>query len=259
MPSPLEELNARISELKDDLGFVALASQLRPRIGEVVQWQAPGATLDLVRKFMGAKASRPEGVYGPLLVRLLAAFERYVRMLIVHGVEERVSAFKTYEEIPESFSNRNLVLTGRILAAIGAPRDHLALDIQTLVANLASCKKGSGSFRFNAQAFSATVTGASPAVIDKALENLDVTGWWDVVGGNGALVRLLGKKGARATGDRAKERLKELWRWRNQLAHAGDEEIALTEAQLNEAIDFIECFSSALDAAVKKGLGGGGE
>lgn len=65
----------------------------------------------------------------------------------------------------------------------------------------------------------------------------------------------LGKREHRATGERAKERLKELWRWRNQLAHGRDEEIALTESQLNEAISFIECFTSALDAAVKKRLG----
>jgi hypothetical protein len=203
---------------------------------------------------MDAKTSRPEGVYGPLLVRLLASFERYVRMLVVQSVEERVLGFKSFEDIPESLINRNLILTGRILAAVGAPRDHLTFDIERLVANLATCKKGSGSFQLNAQAFSATVTAASPAMIDKALEHLNVTDWWDVVGANGALVGLLGKRGARATGERAKERLKELWRWRNQLAHGGDEEIALTESQLNEAIDFIDCFSSALDAAVKKRL-----
>jgi hypothetical protein len=253
MPAPLEELNTRISELKADLNFFALATQLRPRIGDAVQWQAPVAVLQLVRQFMGAKTSRPEGVYGPLLVRLLASFERYVRMLVVQSVEQRVSGFNSFEEIPESLINRNLILTGRILAAVGAPRDHLTLDIERLIANLATCKKG-GVFQFNSQAFSATVTAASPAVIDKAFEHLNVTDWWDVVGANVALISLLGKKGARATGERAKERLKELWRWRNQLAHAGDEEIALSESQLNEAIDFIDCFSSALDAAVKKRL-----
>lgn len=115
MPAPLEELKTRISELKADLGFVALAARLRPRIGDVVRWEADGAVLELVKQFLSAKASRPEGVYGPLLVRLLAAFERYVRMLVVQSVEKRVSAFKTYEEIPDSFSNRSLVLTGRIL------------------------------------------------------------------------------------------------------------------------------------------------
>jgi RiboL-PSP-HEPN len=130
----------------------------------------------------------------------------------------------------------------------------MTLDIESLIANLASCRKGSGSFRLNADAFSATVTGTSPYVIEKALQNVDINDWWDGVGGNARLAKLLQTKGARATGDRAHERLKELWRWRNHIAHGGDEEIALTEPQLREAIDFVDSFSVALDAAVNKRL-----
>jgi hypothetical protein len=177
-------------------------------------------------------------------------------MLVVQSLEERVSGFEKFEEVPESLANRNLILTGRLLAAIGAPREHLVIDIEALIANLASCKKGSQSFKFNTQAFSATVTGASPAVIDKAFENLDVTDWWDGVGSDAVLAKLLGTKKPRATGERAKDRLKELWRWRNQLAHAGDEEIALTEQQLHDAISFITCFSTALNNVVKTRLAG---
>ncbi len=254
MAAALDELNARISELRADLTFVALATQLRPRIGDVIQWQAVGDVLELARQFMNAKSVRPEGVYGPLLVRLLAAFERYLRMLITQSVDHRASAVETYDELPESLSNRNLVLTGRILAAIDSPREHLTLDIESLITNLASCKRGSRSFRLNAQAFSATVTGASPVVIERALENVNVADWWDGVGANTNLAQLLGTKGARATGGRAYERLKELWRWRNHLAHGGDEEIALSELQLREAIDFVACFSAALDSAVERQL-----
>jgi hypothetical protein len=256
LAAALDELNARISELRADLTFVALATQLRPRIGDVVQWQAVGEVLELVKQFMSAKSSRPEGIYGPLLVRLLAAFERYLRLLIIQSVEQRASGAPTYDELSETLGKRNLILTGRVFAAIDTPRDHLTLNIDSLISNLASCKRGSGSFRLNAQAFSATVTGASPSAIENALRYVDVSDWWDGVGGNATLAKLLQTKGARATGGRAHERLKELWRWRNHLAHGGDEEIALTESQLHEAIDFVDSFSAALDTAVKKRLNG---
>ncbi len=130
------------------------------------------------------------------------------------------------------------------------------MDVEVLIANLASCKRGSGCFRLNAQAFAATVAGVGPAAIERALESIDVTRWWDGVGGSAALARLLGTKGARATGDQARERLKELWRWRNHLAHGGDEEIALSESRLIEAIDFVECFGDALAGTVGKHLKG---
>jgi hypothetical protein len=256
MAGPLDELNTRISELKADLEFVALAAQLRPRLGAVVHWQAAAYELQLVRQFMEGRSSRPEGLYGPLLIRLLAVLERYLRMLIIQSVEQRASEAQSFDDLPTVLGNRNVVLTGRVLATVENPRDHLTMDTESLVANLATCRRGSKVFRLNAQAFSATVTGAGPATVEKALESVDVSNWWDGVGGNLALAELLGTKGARATGDRARERLKEIWRWRNHLAHGGDEETALSESQLREAVEFVSCFGGALDGVVKKRLKG---
>jgi hypothetical protein len=91
-------------------------------------------------------------------------------------------------------------------------------------------------------------------VIEKALENVEVTSFWDGVGGSAGLAELLATKGVRATGVRAFERLKELWRSRNHLAHSGDGEVALSEAQLREALISWFAFSDALDQAVKKQL-----
>lgn len=254
MTAALEELKVRIGEIDADLTFVALAAQLRPRVGDVVAWGGAGEVLDLVRRFMNAKSSRPEGVYGPLLVRLFAAFERYLRNLVTHSVEQRGSKAHTYDDLPEVLSHRNLVLTGRILASLDSPGDRTAPDIETLIANLATCKHGSNTFRLNTQAFSATVTGAGPAIIEKALEHVNITEWWDEVGGNSALAEHLGTKGSRATGNRTRERLKELWRWRNHLAHGGDEETAITESQLREAVSLVVAFCSALDGVVNKKL-----
>ena len=85
MTSPIEELAIRLEELKSDLAFVGLSVQLRPRMGRVVQWQAHADDLALVRRFMDAQSDRPEGIYGALLVRLLAAFERYIRQLVAQN------------------------------------------------------------------------------------------------------------------------------------------------------------------------------
>jgi hypothetical protein len=254
VPAALDELNTRIAEIRADLAFVALATKLRPRIHDVIRWDAAGEAIELVRQFMNAKASRPEGLYGPLLVRLLAAFERYVRLLVVQSVEHVASLAAIYDDVPETMTRRNVKLTGRILAAVDSPRDHLKLDVESLVSNLATCKRGNGSFRLNAAAFAATVSGAAPSVVEQALDDINLPKCWDGVGGSVLLAKLLQTKGTRATGDRAYDRLKELSRWRNNLAHGGDEEIALTEAQLIEAIDFIHAFGAALNSVVEKRL-----
>jgi hypothetical protein len=254
MIAPLDDLRTRITEIEADCEFVALAAKLRPRIGEAIKWDASTDVVSLVRQFMDVKSSRTEGIYGPLLVRLLAAFERFLRRLVAQSVEKRASAVTIFDLLPEHLRKRNLVLTGRVLASVESPRDYLALDSEFLIDNLASCKHGSGTFRLNSQAFSATVTGANPAVIEYALGTIEVKNWWDGVGANTDLQGLLGTKKSRETGVRAREKLDELCKWRNHWAHGGDKEISLTESELRDAISFIARFSAALDGAVKKQL-----
>src|ERR1017187_994284 len=254
MPSPLDELAAQLEELRSDVDFIVLATQLRPRIGSVVLWQGQPEAVALVRRFMNSKANRPEGVFGPLLIRLLAAFERYLRQLVGSIIDRRVSTATRYEDIPPTLVKRNLILTGKLLSGLETPRDHLNIDVDLLIENLVSCRRGSNAFRLNTQAFCAGIAGVSPANVERALENVEVAGWWDAVGGYGALSRVLGTKVPRATGYRAHERLKEIPSWLNQLAHGGDGDIAIAETQLREAIEFVDLFGAALDAAVRKQL-----
>jgi len=250
MPSPLNDLQAEIDALVADMDFVRLASQLRPRLGSVVQWQAQGEETDLARRFMSARSSSPEGVYGSLLVRVVACFERYLRNSVADVVVRRAAAAADYDELAETLGRRNLVLTGRLLATLDSPRDYLELNVEELVENLASCRRGNATFRLNPLAFSAAIIGVNPSLLEKALDNLDITEWWDKIGASQKVAALLGTKGSRATGEQAKERLKELARWRNHLAHGGDGELQISDSDLRQAIEFIAAFSGALDAIV---------
>lgn len=248
MKPPREELTILIGEIATDTDFVAVAAQLRPRLNGVIRWEGLGnEQRDIVQSFLRIKESRPEGLYGPLLVRLLAAFERYVRTLIVWAVEHRNAAAGKYEDLSPTIANRNRILTGRVLASAEVP-DHLVFDIPALIENLATCKAGgSGSFRLNAGVFSAGIAGCSPKHLDKALEYVDINDCWDSIGKDTKLSTILGTKGARPTGTGAKDKLKELSRLRNQLAHGGDGAPLISETDLRDAITFIGAFSKALE------------
>lgn len=249
MSKALEELRNSLAELEADLGFVSLATRLRPRLGEIVNWDAAREVVELARKFMSARDARAEGLFGPLLVRLLASLERYARNLVGEALAVHASRAATYDQIPPHIKTRNVALTGTLLAFTESPRDYLTIHIDTLVANLASCKSGNATYQLNAQAFAAAVTGAGAPAIEKALANVGIHDCWDRIGGDGTLAGVLGTKGARATGKQARSRLEELSRWRNHLAHGGDEEVSLTEDQLRECIAFVSAFSAALDDA----------
>jgi len=79
-------------------------------------------------------------------------------------------------------------------------------------------------------------------------ENRLVKKWWDVVGKDAPLVTVLGTKGARETGVRARDILKELSRQRNP---------SISESQLRDAINFIAAFRKALNAVVAQRLSTG--
>ncbi|MGE0876680.1 MAG: HEPN domain-containing protein [Burkholderiales bacterium] len=199
---------------------------------------------------MSARNSRIEGVLGPLLVRLLAAFERYARRMIEDAIAVHRDVARSYDDLTSHIRMRNTALTGTLLASIESPREHLALQFDSLISNLASCQSGSTTYHLNAQAFAAAVSGMNPSALERALANVGIREWWDELGADGGLVKVLGTRGARNTGKMARDRLEELWRWRNHLAHGGDEEVALSEHQLRDCLAFVRAFTVALDAVV---------
>jgi hypothetical protein len=174
-----------------------------------------------------------------------------LRTTIADVVIRRAEKAKTYDDLAESLGNRNLVLTGRLLSTLDTPRDYLTLNVNEMVDNLASCRRGSSSFKLNALAFSATLAGVNPSVIEKAFDNVDVGKWWDKIGANPKVVALMGTTGTHATGLRVKERLKELARWRNHVAHGGDGQLVISDSELSDAIQFVAVFGEALDAIVQ--------
>src|SRR5205814_1410723 len=106
-------------------------------------------------------------------------------------------------------------------------------------------------FRINSEVFASAVTGSSPAIVDRALGHIEIDKLWDLIGADGELSDVLGTKGARATSKGAQERLLTLWRQRNQLAHGGDEEAALSESDLSDAIKFVLLLAKSLNSAVE--------
>jgi hypothetical protein len=249
MPA-FRELNARLDELDANLKFLALATSLRPRLGGVLRWEDGGDLIDLAQRFISTGENRSENIYGALLLRTLAAFERFARQLLEHGVSRIASRSHTYDQLPQQLRNRNTALTGRLLAGIDEPSDYLPVDYDLLVQNLASCTAGSTSFRLNAVAFVAIIGSGRPSALEKALKAIDIAERWDAVGGNAALQTHLGTRAARATGNAAKARLEELWRVRNVIAHAGEGEGVATDETVRSAIDFVRTFARALNDVV---------
>jgi hypothetical protein len=253
MIAAYRELDARLDELEGSVTFTATSASLRPRLGGVLRWSDGGEAIGLARDFISAKA-RPETIYSALLVRTVAAFEHFARVLVEDVARRTAATGKTYAELGDHVRTRHAVLTGRLLGGLEEPLDYQVLDVKQLAENLASCVSGSSSFRLNTSAFAAVVTNPRPGVIEKALANLDFDGWWDAVGTATDLQTLLGTRGARDTSKAANKYLEELCKRRNRIAHAGDGDVTVSESDLREGIFFVRALAEAISRVVEARL-----
>lgn len=248
MDPALAEINARLDEIDLQVEFIALSIRLRPRLNSILRWEVGGEEIELAQRFMSQKGVIEEGMYSAMLVRALGSLERFIRKCISHTVAKKSALAATYDDLPDKLKTMNLVLTGRLLSNLHSPTDHIQYSPSDLVSSLSSCKVGNADFVLNAVAFEATVTGASPDSLERSLRHIGHDEWWDTIGTSSDMETILKCNGAgpRETGKAAKEHLRELWKWRNRLAHCGDPEPLVDFDRLRTELSFIRCLSNRI-------------
>jgi hypothetical protein len=255
MPGAIRELTARLDELTANLEFVAVSTSLRPRLAGALRWEQGGELIGLAQSFINAKESRAEGLYAAILLRALASFERFARLLVEDAIAQLAKKAHSYYQLSKHIRDRHTALTGRLLATIDEPRDYLTVNYESLIQNLVTCTDGNTSFKLNAIAFVASIISVGPNGLEKALKTVEISDWWDEIGAVKELQSNLGSSGNRNTGKAAGQRLQDLWRMRNIIAHAGDGEGTISDAYARDAIQFLRVFSAALAHVVNARLG----
>ena len=164
MAAAYEEFHARLEELERTVNFTAASASLRPRLGDALKWEVGGEAIQLAVSFMSAKVT-VEDIYAALLVRAVASFEHFARVLVEEAARHTAASGKSYAELGEHVNVRHTVLTGRLLSALEELPEYQTIDVEQIVNNLASCISGRSGFRLNTSAFSAVVTSPKPGVI----------------------------------------------------------------------------------------------
>jgi RiboL-PSP-HEPN len=252
MSQAFNQFVLRAEELRNDLSFLERAFELRPRIYLVLDFEKRGEALEMARKFGETVDNRPASFYGPMLVRLIASFERFLRMLMQETVESWVKKAQHFDRLPEGLAERNLVLSGRFIGNSDSPRDYMALDMNVMVDNLVTCRAGTAEFRLNSGVFMDLIYGVTSEVIEKSLKTVRINNWMNIVGADKTLQARLGVDRVPDATRATTARLKKLSRWRNNWAHGGDDEVSLTFTEVNDELEFVIAFSRALDSAVAK-------
>ena len=246
----LKEFEIRAELLLADIQFLERSFQLRPRIFEILNYEGTADMVKMATEFGETSGADPSLFCGPLLVRLIGSFERFLRMVLRDAIESWSKRARNFSELPDGLGDRNLVLTGRLISSIDAPRDYLKIDAISLIDNLVTCRDGGGSYQLNPLAFMDLISGITPEIVEKGLKAVRIKQWENAVAANKKLQGLLGQTRTVDTSKEMLVRLKKLSRWRNNWAHGGDEEVSLTFRELREELDFLIAFGRALDAVV---------
>ena len=252
MGKSLQELIARVDNLRTDIEFIQKSYDFRPHVYKVLNRNGNPDSVVLAERFAQLKDTQAENIYGPLLVRLVAALERYLRGFLQEAVTAWVSKAKTFDRLPRSLINRNIILSGKLMANSDSPRDHISIDIPSLIRNLATCRGSSNDFQINLEAFSTLISGITPEMLESSFRTIKVEEWWNAVCSEPTLVKLAGSKKTTDVTKYAQRRLKDLSRWRNNWAHGGDEEIVLSAMELSNACDFVASFARSFDTTILK-------
>lgn len=235
------ELQASVDEIRSHVRFAAIAIRLRPRLRSAIVWDGMDSELQtIVKLFLTNQCQSSVSLEG-LLVRLVAAFEAFVRRIVRDSIIFINSQSVPYDQLDITFRKRNRRNAGNALRTIMDPSEHFNLDFDTLCAELGTCVPESRAARLSGEAFSMMVGNIRAESIEKALSMLAVRVDWDRIGRNGDLQRAVNSSGTRKTAKAIKDLLADAQKRRNVLAHAG---LGGAELDADWLISLGTCFAS---------------
>jgi len=251
MAAALSEFENRLDEILAAAKFVNRAFRLRPRIGSSIIWGGMENDLrTLVLGFLAQNMPVELEVMNSLLVRSVGCFERYIRAVAAEALSVQAALASTPGDLPDELRKRNLVLSARLLASLDSPKDHVVFDTRAVITNLARCENNQKPYQLNAVAFSSFIQSPSSDAVDKVLSSVGVNQIFESVGRYLPMQEMLNLNDTRTTNKRTVARLTEIIRWRNNLAHAGDDERSIDSDDLGHAIDFLRTLGRGIDEAV---------
>jgi hypothetical protein len=250
MAAALSELEARLDEVYAAAHFMDRAYRLKPRVGHVVRWDGPTREVDLVRAFIVDDTSREEEILSALVIRAVAALERFVRQACSEVVEIRARSATTAGKLPVELHQRNLVLSAKLLGTLDSPKDHISFNPKAIVSNLATCDLNGVSFELNTVAFTAFLESPTVKSVEKSFSNTGLTTVFEDLGRFAPMQQFLNTQGTTETRKRTVDTLTDVIRWRNNLAHAGDDERTININELDRIIEFFRIMGRGIDAII---------
>ena len=215
--------------------------------------QAPPGSLNQSAAIL-RRAVREGGVAGmqPILdgavLLLVAAFEQFVSAVIVEFAGDLPRIVPVYGDLPQSVRSANERHTGEALSRM---RSRFAdYTLRRFVDNLRDCQAGKSPYVLNGEAMALNDRNLTQGVLQDLISRLGINDIWEPVSASRSLKRWSGKGGAKVAQSRSKNRLNELIRQRNNIAH-GVAQPTLGSEVIRDHIRFQRVLSRALAKSIE--------
>lgn len=239
---------ARIDEVLGNL-------RVRQAHSFFVRHQAEIFALDAIpvylkKEFNGALNIKgaPESVaYRGLILQLYGAFERFITEITEATLNAIQAKTNRYSELPDGLRNAHTVGSARLLTKLNDRNiNGVPFDFANLQLNMAACFSDDEKYRLGADAFTALLGVCTWERVDSVFEAMRIGKAFDDALGKDASVKSWAKgAGAREAVKLARDKLNELVRLRNQIAHGlGDPDVLDTEVEAAAA--FLSALGKAL-------------
>ncbi len=242
------EVEAAIGEIKDSIALISTRQQILRNAQEVFRMEGRRVEIkSIMDSFFDTRTTSTDTLFRGLYIQLGSIFELFIRRCMEASLQEQSKRAKTFEELPESLRNNNLVFSGQALAAGSDKISGKKIDFEEISRKLGTCISSNENFELNVNCFTLFIGNCTSYRVSKLMRSVSVKGdIWDNLGREKNLQNHLGSKATRETTKLAREKLDEYIETRNGIVHRGEYFKTITENQMIDNSNFFIALTKAL-------------
>jgi hypothetical protein len=253
--SALAPFRVHLDEVRNCVAFIRNSIRLKSSLGKIVDWRL-GKTHEilLADSFIKLEDLQLRPVLNGLFVTVIAAFEEFLRTIIMLAVRQKVENVKVFHELGQSFIKRHMEYSGKLLAMVNSPPAHLSLDYYDLCRRIGTCLPSSTNIEMNDIAFG-FIRGLTE--IETFIDCIKEIGYQlelDDFGRNRELQNLLHTRKTRETSNELRRVIHEAVSNRHKIAHSGQSHAEISEEVFTYQLSLLELTAISIVIHLNKQL-----
>jgi hypothetical protein len=248
-------LKADLAEISRTLDFVHISFRVSAQSGNIISRVADDRELrELLVELQKKKLTEITAVYQALFVQVWAAFELFIRNLIIAYVEEFCVAKSDFSALQkQGLIDRNIHHTGITFQQVFENRSNVVIDFYAMAKNVATAVPASDHVVLNSSAFAMFLKGPNSDGIKDAFKRIGISKFdWIDIASAPRLQKVFDTKRTVDTSRAIEKFLVDATKKRNNIVHRGDGLVPITEGELRHELKVIEALAGALKETLKR-------